>query len=193
MKRIGVFCGSSPGAREEYRSAAADLGRRLAEAGLGLVYGGADVGLMGALADAALEHGGEVIGVMPRLLMPFEVEHEGLSDLRVVDTMHDRKALMAELSDGFIALPGGIGTLEELFEVWTWGQLGQHVKPCGLLDVAGYYRGLRGFIDHMVAEKFLKPPHRAMLMVERDPIVLLARFRDYRPPSVAHVLGTGDT
>ena len=167
MKRICVFCGSSPGAKEEYRAAAVALGRMLADNGLGLVYGGASVGLMGAVADGALEQGGEVIGVMPKHLMPFEVEHNGLSDLRVVDTMHDRKALMAELSDGFIALPGGIGTLEELFEAWTWGQLGVHNKPCGLLDVGGYYQGLRSFIDHMVAEKFLKTPHRAMLPVSR--------------------------
>lgn len=188
MKRICVFCGSSLGAREEYRAAAVALGRTLVEKGLGLVYGGANVGLMGAVADAVMEHGGEVIGVMPKLLMPFEVEHNGLADLRVVETMHERKALMAELSDGFIALPGGIGTLEELFEVWTWGQLGAHEKPCGLLDVAGYYQGLRTFIDHMVTEKFLKAPYRAMLMVEQEPAALLERFRGYQAPSVAHIL-----
>ncbi|MEO5373054.1 MAG: TIGR00730 family Rossman fold protein [Alphaproteobacteria bacterium] len=192
MKRLCVFCGSSPGADPVYREAATALGHALAEAGIGLVYGGASVGLMGAVADAVLSRGGEVIGVIPRLLVGFEVEHTGLADLRVVDTMHERKAMMADLADGFIALPGGIGTLEELFEVWTWGQLGAHGKPCGLLDVAGYYRGLRGFIDHMVEEGFLRPPHRSMLVVETSAESLLHRFRAYAPPPVVQVLTTAE-
>lgn len=193
MKRICVFCGSSPGARPVYREAAVALGRALVEARLGLVYGGASVGLMGALADTVLKLGGEVIGVIPRLLIRLEVEHTGLADLRVVDTMHERKAMMAGLADGFIALPGGIGTLEELFEAWTWGQLGAHGKPCGLLDVGGYYTGLGQFIEHMVQERFLQPPHRAMLMVETNAATLLDRFTDYVPPPVVRILSAAET
>jgi uncharacterized protein (TIGR00730 family) len=168
VKRVCVFSGSSPGADLAYRAAATDLGHRLAERGLELVYGGAHVGLMGTVADAAMEGGGRVIGVIPQPLVDREVAHPGLSDLRVVDSMHERKALMAELSDAFVALPGGVGTLEELFEVYTWNQLGLHAKPLGLFNVRGYYDGLARFLDHAVTERFVTPQHRAMLLVGED-------------------------
>jgi len=184
MKRICVFSGSSPGARPEYREAAADLGSTLARSGLGLVYGGAKVGLMGALADAALAAGGHVVGVIPQVLVQKEVAHAGLTDLRVVSSMHERKGLMAELSDGFIALPGGMGTLEELAEVLTWAQLGMHRKPCGLLNVAGYYDGLAAFLDHAVGERFILPAHRNMLLVATTAKDLLESFASYRAPVV---------
>jgi uncharacterized protein (TIGR00730 family) len=179
MKRILVFCGSSPGRRPEYVAAAAELGRLLAERGLGLVYGGASVGLMGAVADAALGSGGEVIGVIPRRLVESEIAHAGLSDLRVVETMHERKALMAELSDAVIALPGGTGTLDELFEMVTWSQLGLHRKPIGLLDVAGYWEHLLAFLDHMVDERFIYAEHRDGLLVERGAAPLLERLGSF--------------
>ena len=182
VRRICVFCGSSPGARPEFGAAAEQLGHALAGAGIGLVYGGASVGLMGRLADSALAAGGEVIGVIPRALVDQEVAHHGLADLRVVGSMHERKALMADLADGFIALPGGMGTLDELFEILTWAQLGLHHRPIGLLDVAGYFAPLLAFLDGAVAARFLAPPHRAMLLVERDPEALLAAFRAYQPP-----------
>lgn len=171
--RLCVFLGSSPGRGPEYAEAARDFGRRIAARGVGLVYGGGNVGLMGTIADAALAAGGEVIGVIPRALCDREHGHTGLTRLHVVETMHARKALMAELSDGFAALPGGIGTLEELFEVWTWAHLGYHAKPCGLLDVGGFYAGLSGFLDHVVAEGFLAPAERARLIVTADPDELL--------------------
>jgi uncharacterized protein (TIGR00730 family) len=182
--RVCVFCGSSPGGRPAYVEAARELGRILVERSIGLVYGGASVGVMGALADAALAAGGEVIGVIPRALWGKEVAHTGLSDLRVVETMHQRKALMADLADGFVALPGGLGTLEELFEVWTWAQLGMHRKPVALLDVEGFYEPLAAFLDHAVAEEFVPPAHRAMLAVEREPALLLDRLAAYEPPMV---------
>lgn len=182
MQRICVYCGSSIGARPAYRDAAERLGRALARRGLGVVYGGGNVGLMGVVADAALAAGGEVIGVIPEALMAWEVGHLGLTRLHVVGSMHERKALMAELADGFIALPGGIGTLEELFEMWTWGQLGYHRKPLALLDVAGYFSQLEGFIDHMVAEGFLKAAHRAFILNDADPERLLDRFSSHQPP-----------
>jgi uncharacterized protein (TIGR00730 family) len=188
MRRVCVFCGSSMGTRPAYRDAAAALGRMLAERGLGLVYGGGNVGLMGIMADAALQAGGEVIGVIPEALTKFEVGHLDLTKLHVVGSMHERKALMAELADAFIALPGGIGTMEELFEVWTWGQLGMHPKPLGFLDVAGYYDHLHTFLDHMVAEGFLRDRHRAMVAVEEDPATLLDRFAKYTPPEVVRVI-----
>lgn len=184
MKRICVFCGSNPGASPVYAQAARALGATLAGRGLGLVYGGGNVGLMGIVADAALAAGGEVIGVIPHALVAREVAHRGLADLRVVDSMHERKALMSELADGFLALPGGIGTLEEWFETWTWAQLGLHAKPFGLLDVAGYYEHLIRFLDHVVAERFLHPDHRSMVLVETDPGTLLDRMRSYTPPVV---------
>lgn len=184
MKRICVFCGSSTGADPVYERSARELGRMLAGADIELVYGGGSVGLMGVLADAVLSAGGRVTGVIPRALQAREVGHAGLGRLEVVETMHERKARMAELSDGFIALPGGIGTMEELFEVWTWGQLGIHGKPCGLLNVAGYYDRLIEFLDHAVAEAFLRERYRAMLLVESDAATLLARLREYRAPPV---------
>lgn len=189
MRRVCVFCGSSSGARPAYAEAARATGRLIARRGLGLVYGGGEVGLMGILANAALEAGGEVIGIIPEALMRMEVGHPNLTALHVVATMHERKAMMAELSDGFIALPGGIGTLEELFEVWTWGQLGIHPKPLGFLDVAGYYDHLHTFLDHSVAEGFLKDRHRAMTAVESDPATLLDRLAAYQPPDTVKVAG----
>jgi uncharacterized protein (TIGR00730 family) len=160
---VTVFCGSSSGSRPSYREAAASLGRVLAERGIGLVYGGADVGLMGVLADAALAGRGEVVGVIPESLVQREVAHGGLSDLRVVTSMHQRKAVMADLGDAFVALPGGLGTLEELFEILTWAQLGIHRKPVGLLDVDGYFDPLLAMLDHATREGFVRPEHRAMV------------------------------
>jgi uncharacterized protein (TIGR00730 family) len=182
LDRLCVFCGSSPGHNPAHVAAAAQLGKLLAERSIGVVYGGASIGLMGALADAAQAAGGEVIGVIPRALVEWEVAHTGLADLRVVGSMHERKALMAELSDGFIALPGGIGTLEELFEVWTWAQLGSHGKPCALLNVLGFYDGLLGFLDSVVGEGFLRPPHRTMLLVGDTCEGLLEKMESYRAP-----------
>lgn len=184
LARICVFCGSSPGARPAYREAAREVGRTLAERDLGLVYGGGAVGLMGVVADAALEAGGEVIGVIPRALFEREVGHTEV-DLRVVDTMHTRKALMAELAGGFVALPGGIGTLEELFETWTWAQLGTHEKPSGILNVAGFFDPLVGFLDRVVEERFLRAEHRAMLLVDDEVGRLLEALAAYEPPDVA--------
>ena len=181
MKRVCVFCGSSPGARPEYTETAQDLGSLLVERGLGLVFGGADVGLMGRLADAVMSEGGEAIGVIPQALVDREIAHLGLSDLRVVGSLHERKATMAELSDAFIALPGGLGTLEELFEVYTWSQLGLHAKPCALLNVAGYFDALAGFLDHAVAERFVSEHHRETLIVEEHPRALLDRLERFEP------------
>ena len=193
IDRLCIFSGSSPGRAPEYAAAAAHLGATLAKAGVGIVYGGSNVGLMGVLADAALSHGGHVTGVIPRSLVEREVAHKGLPDLRVVESMHQRKALMAELADGFVALPGGLGTLEELFEVWTWAQLGHHRKPCALLNIGGYYDPLAVFLDHAVAEGFVQAAHRAMLIVERDAGALLAAVREYEAPRVPKYLGRGQT
>jgi uncharacterized protein (TIGR00730 family) len=179
MRRIVVFCGASPGRRPAYVAAAQDLGRLLASRGIGVVYGGATIGLMGALADAALAAGGEVIGVIPRRLFPAKIPHTGLSEQRVVATMHERKALMAELSDAVIALPGGTGTLDELFEMFTWSQLGLHRQPIGLLDVEGYWQPLLAFMDHMVQERFISAEHRDTLLVESDPETLLERLGSF--------------
>lgn len=192
VRHLCVFSGSSPGAHPQYREAALRFGALLAQRGIGLVYGGASVGLMGAVADASRHAGGRVIGVIPQSLVEREVAHTDLEDLRIVGSMHDRKALMAELSDGFVALPGGIGTLEELFEVWTWGQLGSHSKPCGLLNVRGFYDRLLGFLDHIVDEAFLKPIHRHMLIVEDDPEALLGKIACYEPPAVTKWVGRDD-
>jgi uncharacterized protein (TIGR00730 family) len=181
MRRICVYCGSNAGARPAYAAAARGLARACAERGLGLVYGGGNVGLMGVLADAAMELGSEVIGVIPRALAEQEVAHTGITKLEVVGSMHERKARMAELADAFLALPGGLGTLEELFEVWTWTQLGFHAKPCGLLDVDGYYGPLVGFLERSVAEGFLRPEHRAALLVGTDPAELLGGLAAWRP------------
>jgi uncharacterized protein (TIGR00730 family) len=190
--RICVFLGSSLGRTPVYREAAVALGTLIAQRGIGLVYGGGAVGLMGILAEAALAAGGEVIGVIPEALRAREHDQEGLTALHVVRTMHERKAMMADLSDGFIALPGGIGTFEELFEVWTWSQLGYHAKPCGLLNVAGFYDGMSGFIDYVVTEGFLKPEHRQMLLVERDPATMLDRIATYLAPPAEQWIGQGD-
>ncbi|TCO58586.1 TIGR00730 family Rossman fold protein [Actinocrispum wychmicini] len=174
--RVCVFCGSATGTGTRYMDAAADLGRLLASRGITLVYGGARVGSMGALADAAMAAGGKVIGVIPAGLFSQETPHTDLTELHVVDTMHERKAKMAELADGFLALPGGIGTLEELFEVWTWAHLGIHDKPIGLVDLDGFYRPLVTMADHMVAEGFLKPATRSMIEISDDPAILLDKF-----------------
>jgi len=176
VKRVLVFCGSSPGRVPEYAAAATQLGRELASRGLEVVYGGASVGLMGALADSALAAGGTVIGVIPTRLVEHEIAHAGLTKLHIVETMHERKALMAELSDAVIALPGGTGTLDELFELFTWKQLGLHRKPIALLDVDGYWQPLLAFLEHAVNERFVRAEHVAMLVVERSPAVLLDRL-----------------
>jgi uncharacterized protein (TIGR00730 family) len=169
------------GARPEYADAARSLGRLLAERRIGLVYGGASVGLMGTVADAVLAAGGEVIGVIPRALVDREIAHGGLTELRVVPSMHERKAVMAELSDAFVALPGGLGTLEELFEVWTWAQLGLHRKPVALLNVADFFESLTAFLDHAVNERFLKTLNRSVLITETDPAALLDQLAAYEP------------
>jgi uncharacterized protein (TIGR00730 family) len=184
ITRICVFAGSSAGVRAEYRAAARELGRVLAERGIEVVYGGARVGLMGVLADAALAAGGRVTGVMPSVLVAKEVAHNGLTDLRVVSSMHERKALMSDLSDGFIALPGGWGTWEEFFEVLTWSQLGLHQKPCGLLNVDGYFDRLLSFIEHSMDEGFVKREYRTMISVAVSPAALLDAFVSYRPAVV---------
>jgi uncharacterized protein (TIGR00730 family) len=179
-----VYCGSSAGSEVAYAEGARALARALVANGYGLVYGGASVGLMGILADAVLAAGGRVIGVIPQALQRKELAHRRLDELRIVASMHERKATMADLAAGFVALPGGIGTLEELFEVWTWSQLGIHAKPCGLLNVAGYYDRLVAFLDHTVATGFVRPAHRQMLLVESDPEALLRRFAQHRAPAV---------
>jgi uncharacterized protein (TIGR00730 family) len=180
VKRVLVFCGSSPGGRPEYAQCATALGRMLAARGLEVVYGGAHVGLMGALADATLGAGGKVIGVIPNRLVEAEIAHAGLTKLHIVDTMHERKALMAELSDAVIALPGGTGTLDELFEMFTWSQLGLHRMPIGLLDASGYWQPLLSFLEHAVNERFLRAEHFETMMVERDPEALLDRLASHR-------------
>lgn len=182
MRRVCVFCGSSPGASSLYADVARQLGALLARRGLGLVYGGGNVGLMGILADAVLKGGGHVTGVIPQSLVDLEVAHAGLTDLRIVGSMHERKALMADLADGFIALPGGIGTLEEFCEILTWAQLGLHEKPCGLINVAGYFDHLMAFLDHSVSERFFRAEHRSMVLLDDDAERLLDRFETYRPP-----------
>lgn len=181
MESVAVYCGSNPGARPIYREAAAHLGRVIASQGRTLVYGGAKVGLMGALAQAALAQGGRVIGVLPRSLEERELAQQGLSEMHLVDTMHERKATMAELSGGFIALPGGLGTLEEMFEAFTWQQLKIHAKPCGLLNVGGYYSPLRLLLDHAVSEGFVKTEHRDALLVAEDPRTLLEAMDGFEP------------
>lgn len=181
MKRICVFCGSSAGTRPAYTAGAHAMGEALVERGIGLVYGGGNVGLMGVLADAVLAAGGAAVGVIPGALMAREVGHQGLSELHVVETMHQRKAKMADLADGFIAMPGGLGTFEELFEVLTWSQLGIHPKPCALLDVEGFYRPLRALLDHATDEGFIRPEHREMVLVDADPRRLLERMAEFTP------------
>ncbi len=180
--RLCVFCGASPGRDPAYAALARAVGRGLAERGIGLVYGGGRIGLMGAVADAALDAGGEVIGVIPSRLVERELAHRGVTDLRVVETLHARKATMAELSDGFIALPGGFGTLEELMEVVSWAQLDLHTKPIGLLGPAGYWDGLLAWLDRVVAEGFITPRHRALVAVDPDLAAMLARFATWTAP-----------
>ena len=192
VSRVCVFCGSNFGARPDYAEAARALAVALAGREIALVYGGSSVGLMGALADAALAAGGRVIGVIPQRLVDKEVAHGGLSEQHVVTSMHERKALMADLADGFVALPGGIGTLEELFEVWTWGQLGYHGKPVGILNAGGYFDALGAFLDQAMNEGFLRPAHRAMLMTETEPGRLLDRFTAYAPPDVTKWIRAGE-
>ena len=182
MKRICVYCGSNPGRRPEYTQAAKALATTLSAHGIGLVYGGAKIGIMGVIADTMLENKGEVIGVMPQSLVDREVAHPGLTRLEVVPSMHERKAMMAELADGFIALPGGIGTLEEIFEVMTWAQLGFHQKPCALFNVEGYYDKMTAFLDQVVEEGFVKAEHRNLLMTQRDPEALIHAFKTYETP-----------
>ncbi|RJS58705.1 TIGR00730 family Rossman fold protein [Bacillus sp. PK3_68] len=184
MKRLAVFCGSSNGASDLYIEGAKNLGKELAKRQIELVYGGASVGVMGAVADAVLEAGGHVIGVMPSFLDEREISHKHLSQLIVVESMHERKAKMAELADGFIALPGGPGTLEEFFEIFTWAQLGLHQKPCGLLNINNYYTPLVTLFNHMTEEQFLQEKYRSMALVDTDPAGLLHQFNTYQPPSV---------
>lgn len=193
MKSICVFCGSSFGTRAAYAETALETGRLIAEQGYRLVYGGAKVGLMGTVADGALKAGGEVIGVLPRALEEKELAHEGLNELHLVSSMHERKALMADLSDAFIALPGGAGTLEEIFEVWTWGQLGYHRKPCGFLNVEGYYDQLIAFLDHQTREAFTKQAMREMVQIAETPQALLDQFKDYEAPDTPKWINRDET
>ncbi len=189
MQRICVFCGTNPGSRPEYGAAARRLGKILADQGIELVYGGASVGIMGELADAVHEHGGHVTGIIPQQLVEKEAAHTGIPNLIVVASMHQRKSQMADMSDGFIALPGGIGTLEGLFEILTWAQLGIHAKPSGILNVEGYFDGLTGFLDHAVREGFLTQEHRDAIIVEKDPVQLLQRMHAYEPPEGEKLMG----
>lgn len=188
MKNICIFTGSSSGAKQHYLEAAQELGRAIAAQGMGIVYGGATIGLMGGVADACLEAGGPVIGVIPRALADLEVAHTGLTQLHIVGSMHERKALMAERSDGFIALPGGLGTLDELFEIWTWAQLGEHQKPVALLNVDGFFDPLLAYLDHVVEEGFIKPEHRNMLIVCSTANETLDAMAAYAPPQVPKLI-----
>jgi uncharacterized protein (TIGR00730 family) len=192
VKSACIFCGSSPGARPQYTEATEDLGGLLVEHGITLVYGGASVGLMGRLADTVLSEGGEAIGVMPRALVEREIAHLGLTDLHVVDSMHERKALMAAMSDAFIAMPGGFGTYEEFFEAVTWTQLGVHKKPCGLLNVAGFFDPVIEFLDRAVREEFIRPQHRAAIVVDPDPAVLLDALEHLALPDVPKWIGLAE-
>jgi hypothetical protein len=189
LEAVCVFCGSREGLRPTYAEAARGTGREIARRGLGLVYGGGRVGLMGAVADAALEEGGEVIGVITEALISKEIAHAGLSKLHVVGSMHERKMLMADLSDGFVTLPGGYGTLEEFFEVLSWAQLSIHEKPCGLLDVDGFWDPLSALFDQAVTEGFVHPDHRSLVLTESDSRVLLERMERYTPPATRRWLG----
>jgi len=193
LQSVCVFCGSSRGIDRAYTEAARSLGRTLAEANVRLIFGGGHVGLMGVLSNAALEAGGEVIGVIPGFLVERELAHSGLNDLRIVGSMHERKALMSELCDGFITLPGGTGTLEEFFEILTWAQLGEHEKPCGLLNVAGYYDPLLAVFDHMLDKGFLSQSNRALFLVESEPAKLLQRLDHYRPPETVKWIDRSET
>src|SRR5216684_3417368 len=184
MRRICVFCGSSPGSRPEYGAAAEEMGAELGRRNIGLVYGGGNVGLMGMIADAVLRAGGEAVGVIPENLMAREVGHNGLTKLHVVRSMHERKALMADLSDAFVALPGGFGTLEEFCEIVTWAQLGLHRKPCGLLNAEGYFDPLVALFDHAAAEGFIAPLDRSLVLIEREPRAMLAALDSFKAPAI---------
>src|ERR671921_1786185 len=189
LSRICVFCGTNPGSRPAYGVAARELGRALADQDIELVYGGASVGIMGELADSVQEHGGHVTGIIPQQLMEKEAAHTGIRNLIVVASMHQRKSQMADMSGGFIAMPEGIGTLEGFFEILTWGQLGIHAKPAGILNVAGYFDGLTGFLDHAVREGFLTKAHRDAVIVEKDAVALLQRMHAYSPPEGEKLMG----
>lgn len=193
LSSLCVYCGSSSGRIDDYAVAARALAQAMVERDIRLVYGGAGVGIMGVVADEVLRLGGVAVGVIPEALMRKELAHAGLTELHVTPSMHARKTLMAELADGFVALPGGIGTFEEIFEIWTWAQLGFHRKPCGLLNVASYYDALAMFLDHAMAEQFVSPEHHQMLVVESDPATLLDRFLTYTPPALPKWLGRGET
>ena len=184
MKRIAVYCGSSFGASEDYKAGAMELGKELAKRNMTLVYGGSSNGLMGAVADTVLHEGGQVIGVIPKVLGDREISHTGLTQLFTVSTMHERKAKMAELADGFVVLPGGTGTLEEFFEIFTWGQIGLHQKPCGLLNIQHYYDPLISLFDHMFNQKFLQEKFRSMLLIEEKPAALIDQFYHYVAPTI---------
>ncbi len=193
LQRVAVYCASNDGARPEYLECARVLGTSIAQRGLTVVYGGGRVGLMGALADAAMAAGGEVIGVMPHGLVQREVAHHGLTALRIVDSMHERKAMIAELADAFITLPGGLGTLEEFFETWTWAQLGVHQKPIGLFDVSGYWAPLLALLEHVDAEGFLRGNPREWLVVNDDASSMLAQLQAFQAPTVRRWIRLGET
>jgi len=184
MEKIAVYCGSSPGKNPAFHQAAVQLGKVLAEMQITLVYGGGSAGLMGILAQTIIDRGGQVIGVIPQAIADMEVAFTDIQDLRVVEDMHTRKALMAELADAFIALPGGMGTIEEIMEILTWAQLGFHEKPCGILNIAGFYDQLLKFLDRLVMDQFIAPEHRSMLMVDESPQSLLEQFSSYDPPKI---------
>ena len=192
MNRVCVFCGSSHGRNPAYASAARALGRALAARHIGVVYGGGNVGLMGVLADAVLEAGGRITGVIPHALVARELAHQGLTELHVVDSMHERKAMMARLADAFVALPGGFGTLEEFAEAVTWTQLGLQAKPCGLLNVAGFYDGLLGFLAHALEDEFLRPTHSDIVVADTDPSALLDRLDAWKAPDVTRWISLGE-
>ena len=193
MKSICVYCGSSFGNLPAFTNAARQLAKAMNERSISLVYGGASVGIMGEIANAVLDEGGAVIGVIPQALADKEVSHAGLTELHVVSSMHERKALMEEISDGFIALPGGLGTLEELFEVLTWSQLGFHQKPVGLVNVANYYDGLLSFLDHTAKAQFVKTTHRNLLISENSPEAVLDRMQKFQPSTATKWIGDGET
>lgn len=193
IRSLCVFCGSNSGNDAAYANVARDFGALLAKSNIALVYGGGHVGLMGIVADAVLAGGGNAIGVIPRMLWDREVGHRNLTELHVVETMHERKATMASLSDAFVALPGGLGTLEELFEVWTWAQLGIHHKPLGFLDVLGFYAPLLSFLDRAVDAGFVRAQHRSMAIVDVDPASLLRRLSEYEPPVVEKWISAAET
>jgi len=193
MKRICVYCGSNPGSKPVFRQSGRELGRELAKRGLGLVYGGASIGVMGAVADGVLEAGGSAIGVLPHFFSTKEIAHRDLDELIIVNSMHERKAKMSELSDGFIALPGGWGTIEEIFEMLTWAQLGHHAKPCGLLNIDSYYNELSDFLEKAIEHQFVKEEYRPMMMIEDAAPQLLDRFETYRAPRVRKWIGPEET